>query len=125
MKPFDLAEMDVINEPRAEHEFMDILGNDVMVDWFKTVRKVDSRIKLFVNDYSILTAGGHTENEQASYEKTIKFLLDHGAPLGGIGMQGHFGSDFTPPEKLWQILESIPKIGPRYRSDRIHARHRR
>ncbi|HMB96829.1 MAG TPA: endo-1,4-beta-xylanase [Tepidisphaeraceae bacterium] len=111
MKPFDLAEMDVINEPRAEHEFMDILGNEVMVDWFKTAHEADPRIKLFVNDYSILTNGGRTEYEQETYEKTIQYLIDHGAPLGGIGMQGHFGSDLTPPEKVWKILDRFQKLG--------------
>jgi endo-1,4-beta-xylanase len=110
-KQFDLAEIDVLNEPRAEHEFMDILGNDAMVDWFKTAHETDPRPRLFVNEYSILTAGGDTENEQAAYEKTIKYLIDNGAPLGGIGMQGHFGGDLTPPEKLWKILDRFAKFG--------------
>jgi GH35 family endo-1,4-beta-xylanase len=82
-----------------------------MVDWFKTAHDVDPRIKLFVNDYSILTSGGQTENEQAAYEKTLQFLIDKGAPLGGIGMQGHFGSDLTGPERLWQILDRFQKFG--------------
>jgi endo-1,4-beta-xylanase len=110
MKPFDLAEIDVLNEPRVEHEFIDILGNDAMIDWFKTAHEADPRPKLFVNDYSILTAGGDTENEQASYEKTLQYLIDRGAPLDGIGMQGHFGSDLTPPEKLWKILDRFEKF---------------
>jgi endo-1,4-beta-xylanase len=111
MHPYDLAEMDVLNEPRAEHELMDILGNDVMVDWFKTAHQSDPRVKLFVNDYAILTAGGNTDTQQAAYEKTLRFLINSGAPLDGIGMQGHFGNDLTAPTRLWQILDRFAKLG--------------
>jgi endo-1,4-beta-xylanase len=105
MRPYDLAEADVINEPRAEHQVMDILGNEEMVEWFKLARAADPRVRLFVNEYSILTNGGNTAGEQKTYLDTLHFLRAHGAPLDGIGLQGHMGSDLTPPAKLVEILE--------------------
>jgi len=38
-------------------------------------------------------------------------LLDHGAPLGGIGFQGHLGSLLTPPVKLLEILDKFAVFG--------------
>ena len=76
-----LVEWDVINEPYSEHDVMDVLGNEVMADWFKLARAADPKAELFINDYSILARGGLDHAHQDHYEKTIRFLLDKGAPL--------------------------------------------
>ena len=106
-----LTEWDVINEPYTNHLLMDLLGRDVMVEWFKLARQADPQARLFINDYAILSAGGKDKTHQDHYERTIRFLLDQGAPLEGIGMQGHFGHDLTPPERLIQILDRFAALG--------------
>lgn len=100
-----LIDWDVINEPFTNHDVMDILGNDVMVEWFKTARSCDPKVRLFLNDYSILTGGGRDHAHQAHFEKTIRYLVDHGAPIDGIGMQAHFGQSMTAPVKMLEILD--------------------
>ena len=98
-------EWDVMNEPFSNHDLMDVCGKDVMVEWWKTARRVLPRARLYVNDYAILAAGGATDTaHQKHYEETIRYLLDQGAPLGGIGLQSHFRTP-TPPETLWKILD--------------------
>lgn len=96
---------DVVNEPYDNHDLMDILGDDVMVDWFRIAREADPKAKLFLNDYGILSGGGGDSGHRQHFEKTIRFLVEKGAPLDGIGMQGHFGTALTAPEDLLEILE--------------------
>ncbi|MGC4067575.1 MAG: endo-1,4-beta-xylanase [Polyangiaceae bacterium] len=101
---------DVLNEPYDNHDLIDILGNEAMVDWFKAARASDPDAQLFVNDYAILSGGGGTTPHRDHYEKTIRMLLDKGAPLDGIGMQGHFGNSLTAPEDLTLILDRYAKF---------------
>jgi GH35 family endo-1,4-beta-xylanase len=105
-----LVEWDVINEPYTNHDVMDVLGSDAMVDWFRLAREADPQARLFLNDYAILAAGGIDHAHQDHFEKTLRMLRDKGAPLGGIGMQGHFDSDLTPPERLIEILDRFAKL---------------
>jgi len=107
-----LVEWDVINEPYSNHDVMDICGNDVMADWFRIAHEADPKPVLFINDYSILSSGGRDTAHQAHYEKTIRFLLEKGAPLGGIGLQSHFDWALTPPPKLLEILDRFGSLGP-------------
>jgi endo-1,4-beta-xylanase len=106
-----LVDWDVINEPFDNHDAMDVLGDSVMAEWFKLARQADPDVKLYINDYSILSAGGRDTTHQAHYEKTIRFLLDQSAPLDGIGLQGHFSNDLTPPAKLLQLLDRFAAFG--------------
>jgi GH35 family endo-1,4-beta-xylanase len=102
---------DVMNEPFDNHDLMNILGKDVMVEWFQIARDADPNARLFINDYAILSGGAGTTPHRDHYEETIQFLLDKGAPLDGIGMQGHFGSSLTGPDDLLVLLDRYAKFG--------------
>jgi endo-1,4-beta-xylanase len=104
-----LIHWDTLNEPFDNHDMLDILGKEVAVDWFKAARQTDPNPKLFINDYSILSGGGGTTAHRDYYDTFIKMLLDKGAPLDGIGMQGHFGNSFTAPEDMLAILDRFAK----------------
>lgn len=106
-----LVHWDVLNEPFDNHDLMDLFGEDVMLEWFKGARAADPNVKLFINDYAILSGGGGDTPHRDHYEKTIKFLIDKGAPLDGIGMQGHFGAALTGPEDLLKLLDRFAKFG--------------
>jgi GH35 family endo-1,4-beta-xylanase len=106
-----LVHWDVLNEPFDNHDLMDLLGEDVMVDWFKLARAADPTAKLFINDYAILSGGGGTTAHRDNYERVIKLLIDKGAPLDGVGMQGHFGTSLTGPEDMLVILDRYAKLG--------------
>jgi GH35 family endo-1,4-beta-xylanase len=109
----DIHDWDVLNEVYKNHDIVDILGELAMVEWFKTSRAHDNKPTLYINDYGILAGGGTDRAHQDAYEKTIRYLIDNGAPIGGIGFQGHFGSRLTPPEKLLQILDRFALLGKR------------
>jgi endo-1,4-beta-xylanase len=109
-----LIDWDVINEPYANHLVMDKLGNQVMVDWFKLARAADPTCKLYLNDYEILASGNQLDTpHQRGYYNTLKYLIDQGAPIDGIGMQGHFGASLTAPENLMKILDRYAALGLR------------
>lgn len=107
-----LSEWDVLNEPYDNHDLMDHFGNDIMVDWFEAARLHHPTAKLYINDYSILSAGGLAIAHQDHYEQTIQFLLDNGAPLDGIGFQGHFDSSPTGIPRVWEIMQRFATAFP-------------
>jgi len=106
-----LLHWDVLNEPFDNHDLMDLFGAEVMVEWFKEARAADPAVKLFINDYAILSGGGGETPHREHYEKTIKLLIDKGAPLDGVGMQGHFGTSLTSPDDMLKILDRFAKFG--------------
>jgi GH35 family endo-1,4-beta-xylanase len=100
------AEWDVVNEPFTNRDVINILGMDAMVQWYKVAHEAAPQAKLYINDFDILENVYNSAQHQQSYFDTIKYLIDHGAPLDGIGMQCHFnGAHLTPPDQLLQILD--------------------
>ena len=104
-----LVAWDVVNEPYTNHDLMDILGRDEMVEWYRAAKEFDPKPVLFLNDFNIIEEGGRDEKHRRHFYETIRFLLDRGAPLGGIGIQGHFREP-TPPEKILQILDMFSEF---------------
>jgi GH35 family endo-1,4-beta-xylanase len=104
-----LIDWDVMNEPYSNHDFMDILGRQVMVDWFKTARAGDPTAKLYINDFDILAADEKEHRDH--YAETIQYLIDQGAPLDGIGLQCHFPSRVTDIDELIKRLDRFAAFG--------------
>ncbi len=100
-----LPEWDVLNEPYDNHDVMDKYGNAVMVDWFKEARKHHAKAKLYINDYAIIAGGGLNVAKQNAYAATIRYLLDNGAPVDGVGFEGHFNASPTGMTRAWSIME--------------------
>jgi GH35 family endo-1,4-beta-xylanase len=106
-----LAEWDVVNEPYTNHDLTDTLGQESLVDWYRAAHDADPDAILFLNDYNLLSAGGTDTAHQDGFEQTVTYLLDNGAPLGGLGMQSHFDWNLTPPERVLQLLDRYDKFG--------------
>ncbi len=105
-----VQEWDVVNEPYDNHNLMDICGNEVMVEWFKRAAERLPGVRLALNDYSLLTPLADTR-KQAAFEETVKMLLDAGAPLHVLGLQGHFGGTLPSPERIYATLDRFAKLG--------------
>lgn len=102
---------DVINEPWDNHDIQDVLGREVMVDWFKLAKAADPAPRLFINDYPPLLPLSSGDAHLAHYAQTIQFLKDHRAPLEGIGFQCHYTHNFAPPAQILQGLDDFAKFG--------------
>lgn len=105
-------EWDVINEPFDNHDVTDILGEAVMAEWFELARQASPDTPLFLNDYGILSGGDANDTpHRRHFETTIAALQKAKAPLGGLGMQSHFGEHLTPPAALYTLLNRYARFG--------------
>jgi GH35 family endo-1,4-beta-xylanase len=100
-----VTEWDVLNEPFDNKDLQAVLGDKEMAEWFRLARLGDPDARLYINDYDITEDGGYNLRHIAHYYATIEALLDNGAPLDGIGLQSHFNANFTPPERVLEILD--------------------
>lgn len=106
-----LVDWDVINEPYSEHDVMDLLGDEVMADWFKRTQENDRGVKRYINDYSIINRGGNNTEKQDYFYNLVQEIDLLGGKVDGIGIQGHFGSELTSISKIYEILDRFAALG--------------
>lgn len=107
----DIHDWDVVNEAYSNNDILKMYGDEIMVDWFKLAHLAHPQAALYVNDNDMLTAGGRDTKHMQHYEDMIQMLLDKGAPVSGIGMQGHFSTTLTSPEMVWKTLDRFAHFG--------------
>lgn len=98
-----LVDWDVTNETFGNKDLMAILGKEEMIEWYKLTRQTDPSVKLYINDNSVLTG-----RKLDFYLNEIQYLLDHKAPLDGIGEQGHMSP--MSIEQVWKNLNQLAKF---------------
>ena len=106
-----VRDWDVLNEVFDNPDLTNALGDEAMTHWFEEARKIAPGVDLYYNDYAGLVRGGHPTTHKDHFEKTIKYLIANKAPIDGIGIQGHFGSLLTPPERLISELDRWGALG--------------
>lgn len=104
-------EWDAVNEAYSNHDILDIFGEEVMVDWYKLAHAANPEATLYINDNEMVTSGGRITKHLVKYKQQIQMLLDHGAPLHGIGVQGHFAAGLSSPEQVWKSLDQLAEFG--------------
>ena len=106
-----IVEWDVLNEPYTEHAFMDLLGQDEPVEWFRIAAGEDPEAVRYINDFGVLTRS--SERHADFYFDYIRRLLAGGAELQGIGFQSHTPARFAPtaPEALFATLDRFSVLG--------------
>lgn len=105
-----LAEWDVINESYAHNDIIKILGREEMTHWFQLAHAGDPAVKLFYNDYIMFAGSGEGSPSQYLFD-TLTFLKTNGAPISGIGEQGHFGGSPPSPEKVLATFDLFGTLG--------------
>ena len=107
-----VVDWDVLNEPIPNRDLQKILGDAAMVEWFQLARQADGQVRLFVNEYDIVAAGGANTVKQDQYFNLIQWFNDNKAPLDGAGMQGHFnGYSLTGMDRAKAILDRFATLG--------------
>lgn len=99
-----IDEWDVINEPFNNHLLMDIFGDEIMVDWFKAAREQLPGIPLYINDWGTHDIDSDPYHVQ-HFVDTTQFLLENGAEVNGLGLQGHVGANAMAPPSLIKTLD--------------------
>ncbi|WCJ35618.1 Endo-1 4-beta-xylanase 1 [Euphorbia peplus] len=96
---------DVNNEMLHGSFYQDRLGKDIRANMFKTANQLDPSAILFVNDYHV-EDGNDTRSCPEKYIDHILDLQEQGAPVGGIGIQGHIDSPVGPV-----VCSALDKLG--------------
>ncbi|CAL9778504.1 unnamed protein product [Musa acuminata subsp. burmannicoides] len=96
---------DVNNEMLHGSFYQDRLGKDIRASMFKTANQLDPAAALFVNDYNVESAADIRATPD-TYIEQILGLQDQGAPVGGIGLQGHVSTPVGPV-----ISSALDKLG--------------
>ncbi|WOK91649.1 hypothetical protein Cni_G00340 [Canna indica] len=99
---------DVNNEMLHGSFYRDRLGQDIRAYMFKTANQLDQSATLFVNDYNV-EGTGDTRASPEAYIKQILGLQEQGAPVGGIGLQGHISIPVGPI--LSSALDKLAVLG--------------
>ena len=105
-----LDEWDVLNEPYTNRDLMDVFGAPIQAEWFQAARAAHPTAPLYLNDYANHDAGLDAAHV-AHFEATARYLLDRGAPLGGLGLQGHIGASPSPPASVLSVLDRYAALG--------------
>lgn len=99
------AEYDLNNEMLHGNYYQQRLGTNITKEMAMWMRQEDPQAVLFLNDYDILT-GRRLED----YVVQIRKFLDHGVPIGGIGVQGHLHGDTFDPDVLQKSLDRLAQF---------------
>lgn len=105
---------DVNNEMLHGSFFRERLGEEIWVWMYQRARELDPEAKLFVNDFNILSVDQDFDAVQTQeYVDQVNRLLDRGAPIDGIGIQGHvwFEDLELHPERVQERLDLVASVG--------------
>ena len=76
-----------------------VIGPDVLTLAFKWAHEADPAAQLYYNDYNIDQGAGQNRGKHASSMLLLKRLIKDGAPIHGVGIQGH-----------WHLTTNIPDV---------------
>lgn len=79
------------NDYLRESKWLTSIGGDFIAEAFIAARQADPKAELYYNDYNI--------ERQPKRDKTLRLIRDlkqRGAPIDGIGIQGHWQLDQIP-----------------------------
>ena len=108
----NIPEWDVLNEivtnTSLEPVFANVSGNatgrEVYADIFKRVKELSPETELYLNDYVTMTLNNTSGGQYDVLKARIQELVNAGAPLDGIGFQGHIGGF---PNSIPSILNTL------------------
>jgi endo-1,4-beta-xylanase len=103
---------DVVNEALNEDGTMRqspwfrIIGEDYLAKAFQFAHDADSQAKLYYNDYSL-----ENEAKRKGAVELISKLKSAGAPVHGVGLQGHVKIDTPTARQEAETIEAFSALG--------------
>jgi endo-1,4-beta-xylanase len=86
------------------------VGPDVITKAFKWAHQADPNAMLFYNDYNIEQGAVENKGKHASSMILLKRLIAEGAPINGVGIQGHWHLD-TNIADVEKAIEDYASLG--------------
>ena len=93
-------------ENLRDSRWMQTLGPEFLTLAFKFAHEADPDAILYYNDYNIESGPKH-----ASSLVLLKRLLEDGAPIHAVGIQGHWRSGRVPFEDIEQAITDYASLG--------------
>jgi endo-1,4-beta-xylanase len=88
------------------------VGPDVLTLAFKWAHEADPDAELYYNDYNIEQGAVENKGKHASSMLLLKRLMAEGAPITGVGIQGHWHLD-TNLDDVEKAIENYASLGLR------------
>ncbi len=104
---------DVNNEMLHGAFFKDRLGESIWPWMFKRAHELDPDVKLFVNEFNILSVDQAFDKVQTDeYVDSVRRLLDQGVPIHGVGIQGHVWREkiMANPQVVKERLDKVAAL---------------
>jgi endo-1,4-beta-xylanase len=112
---------DVVNESIADggdgstenlrdFSWYKVVGPDILTWAFKWAHEADPNAQLFYNDYNIEQGAVENKGKHASSLLLLKRLIKDGAPITGVGIQGHWHLD-TNIADVEKAIENYAALG--------------
>jgi len=86
------------------------VGPDVLAKAFKWAHQADPKARLYYNDYNIEQGAVENKGKHASSMLLLKRLIAEGAPITGVGIQGHWHLDTNLPD-VEKAIENYASLG--------------
>ncbi|MEM6854606.1 MAG: endo-1,4-beta-xylanase [Planctomycetota bacterium] len=96
---------DVVNEAYNQNEFIELLGESEVAEWFKLADTYAPEATLFYNDFGLVGQSGTNRVKQQFVADLIQGVRDRGGRVDAVGLQSHLGSGLTPPPRVLDIIE--------------------
>lgn len=105
---------DVVNEAVTDEgeewlrpsQWLHTIGEDYLVQAFRFAHEADPHAQLFYNDYNECNPG-----KREKIYRLVKSLLEQGAPVHGIGLQGHWNLTSPTLDEIQQAIERYASLG--------------
>ena len=94
------------SENLRNSKWLKAIGPEFLTLAFKFAHEADPDAKLYYNDYSIEVGPKH-----ASSMLLLKRLIKEGAPIYGVGIQGHWTTSRVPYEAIDQAISDYASLG--------------
>ena len=86
-----------------------VIGSNYLTMAFKWAHEADPKAKLYYNDYNIEQGAVRNTGKHAASMSLLKRMIKDGAPINGVGIQGHWhlDTDLADVEKAISDYESL------------------
>ena len=103
---------DCTTENLRTFSWYQVAGPEVLTLAFKWAHEADPNAQLYYNDYNIEQGAVENKGKHASSMVLLKRLIAEGAPITGVGIQGHWHLD-TNLDDVEKAIENYASLGLR------------
>ena len=101
---------EAINDGNGEYRnsvFFRLIGKEYIALAFKWAREADPAAELYYNDYNL----DANDAKRARAIELVKYLREQGAPIDGIGLQGHYNLTTPTAAKIDETIQMFADLG--------------